>query len=303
MRIVPIVSTLVLVLFVFPCVAAAAETIPAPGAKAASNAAEAKDEVAGEHIGYRTTVVGEKDVRESDPVGSYNQPVWTTARRFPTTRVYVIPAGGAAIEYWFITEGGITSGSQPSYESRLELEIGLGKRLQFDAYLIFGQSGYAAPLSLAAEELELRYAFADWGVLWGNPTLFLEWIRQNAGPQKLEGKLLLGGDMTNQWFWGVNLVYERAMGGDSEGEYGISAGVSRVLVENSVSIGLEVKAAFADVQGARFDFVEKKFLAGPSLQWKPIRGVHIDLVPMAGVKIEDETDPFYTVYFIIGKDL
>src|SRR3954467_1130618 len=48
------------------------------------------------------TVVGEKqsDLREEDRVGSYAQPRWTATRRFPSTRVYVVPEGKLEFEYW-----------------------------------------------------------------------------------------------------------------------------------------------------------------------------------------------------------
>lgn len=280
----------------------ASDTVPAPASKAAAIAAEPGDDLL-DQPHFKTTVIGHKDIKESDPTGSYGQPVWTAKRRFPTTRVYVVPAGDMAIEYWLTTDGKLSGDSQPSYEQRLELEFGLGKRLQLDLYLIWGQDGAAGPINVTEQSIELRYALAGWGRLWGNPTLYLEWIRQNAGPQKMEGKILLGDQITAQWFWGLNLVYERTMGGDGGGEYALSAGVSRVVVENRVSLGIEVKAALADVQGARFDFVEKKLIAGPSLQIKPVPGVHIDLAPMAGVLVEAETGAIYAIYFIIGKDL
>src|SRR5436309_2798240 len=49
-------------------------------------------------------VVGQKpsDLREEDRVGSYGQPRWTATRRFPNTRVYVVPEGKIEGELWFI---------------------------------------------------------------------------------------------------------------------------------------------------------------------------------------------------------
>jgi hypothetical protein len=275
---------------------------PPPAAKAASKAEEAR--TAGEDDDRYTTVVGDKRFRDADPFGEYKQPVWSVTRRFPTTRVYVLPRGNVELEYWLTTQGKISGDSEPEYESQLEVEFGLGHRLQLDLYLVFGQKGHAAPLGLTNEKIELRYAFADWGVLWGNPTIYLEWIRQNEKPQKGEVKFLLGDQISQRWFWGFNLVYERVMGGEGEQEYAATAGVSYGAIDNYLGVGLEVRMIAADTQGARFDFVEKKFLAGPSVQWKPIRGVHLDLVPMFGVEMgEEETEPIYTVYFIIGKAL
>jgi len=164
-------------------VAFAAEKVPAPAQKAAGRAAEAKEQAGDEQ--YRTTVVG-KPERESDPVGEYAQPSWSTRRRFPTTRVYVLPKGGVNLDYWLVTEGRIAADSQPKYISKLEFEFGLGARLQTDFFLRFEQEGYAGPLKLAAEELELRWALADWGKLPGNPALHFEYIRNHEKPPVLE---------------------------------------------------------------------------------------------------------------------
>jgi hypothetical protein len=285
-----------------PVAAFGAETIPAPASRAASKASDAAEAGDGEDSRY-TTVVGDKRFKDSDPVGDYAQPVWTVTRRFPTTRVYVLPKGTVELEYWLTTQGQISDDSEPSYESQLEVEFGLGHRLQLDLYLVFGQGGYDAPLGITKEKIELRYAFADWGKLWGNPAVYLEWIRQHEKPQKGEVKLLLGDQISPRWFWGFNLVFERALGGESAQEYAATAGISCSAIDNYLGVGIEMRAVAEDVQGARFDFVEKKLLAGPSVQWKPVRGLHIDLVPMFGVEITDETEGVYTVYLIVGKDL
>src|SRR5262245_26788105 len=47
-------------------------------------------------------VVGEhpSDLREEDRVGTYAQPRWTATRRFPNTRIYVIPENQIEVEFW-----------------------------------------------------------------------------------------------------------------------------------------------------------------------------------------------------------
>ena len=44
---------------------------------------------------------------------------------------------------------------------------------------------------LDESKVELRWAFADWGKIWGNPTIYLEWKGEDAAPDHVEGKLLL----------------------------------------------------------------------------------------------------------------
>ena len=281
--------------------AVADDTLPAPGMESADRGSVSDDQ---EKPQQETITITGKRLPESELVGAYNQPVWTTTRRFPTTRVYVIPAGAVSFEYWFNPEGKFQSGAQASYESRYEVEFGLGKRFQFDLYLITDQEeGRYKPLNIGSEELELRWALADWGTLWGNPTLYASWSHQNSSPQNLEAKVLAGDQINPKLFWGANLVYERELGGKTKQEYAVSVGLAYVLVDGVFSAGLEGKITMAEEKGPSSDFTKKEFLFGPSLQLKPIYGIHIDLVPLFGAEIADKTYPMYSIFFIIGKEI
>lgn len=143
------------------------------------------------------TVVGEKsDLREEDRVGPYAQPRWTATRRFPSTRVYVVPEGKVEVEYWL----------RPTFEqdgnteirSLYEIEFGLPYRFQLDLYLRTDQDGDGSEM-LLGEQVEIRWALADWGQIWGNPTLYIEWVGLEERPDKVEAKLLLGGEITRGW--------------------------------------------------------------------------------------------------------
>jgi hypothetical protein len=286
------------------------DTVPSAGQEAAAEGQKKqkkkepgeKEQPAGPEDDGTIIIRGQRMLKDAELVGSYRQPMWTTARRFPSTRVYVLPAGNTTFEYWLITEGELESGNRAKFRSNYELELGLGAHLQLDLYLFTEQAEGYAPLDLAGEQIELRWAFADWGVIWGNPALYLEWVRRDEKPQKLEAKLLLGDLITPRLFWGLNLVYERELGGESEGEYALSFGLAYTLVDGILSLGLEGKVELVDVSGARFDFAKKELLFGPSLQIRPLPGVHLDLVPMFGVEIGEETEAVYAVYFIVGKE-
>ena len=258
---------------------------------------------------YHTTVVDH--AADADRVGAYQQPVWTTTRQFTTTRVYVLPKGEAEIEYWLHTKGDLKSGHGPAFESQLEFSYGLGARFQLDVYLAMEQEHYDSALKLAAEKIELRYAFADWGRLPGNPTLYLEWIRQHEGPMKAEGKLLFGGELTPRVFWGLNLVYESELGGEYEGEWAVSYGLAAVLKRRLVLFGFEAKLEGAHVQdGHTPRFADVSFVIGPSLAIKPGR-FHLLLVPLFGVKhvrgLEpgepNETKGVYSIWAVAGVTL
>lgn len=287
----------------FSCALAFAdEAMPLVGHKPIGKDDEArgqgKDSSSGEE---EITVLGQRIVRESETVGSYNQPFWTASRRFPTTRVYVMPAGSVTFEYWVRADGLLESGDRARFRNQYELEFGLGHRLQLDLYLETRQSSGYEPIAIKKEKIEMRWAFADWGVIPGNPALYLEWARASGEPQAIEAKILLGDSITPRLFWGFNLVYERKLGGESEGETAASFGVAYALVDGVFSIGLEGVVELVDVSGKRFDYKEKTFLAGPSLQIRPISGLHIDLLALAGAAIEEEAQAAYRVFFILGK--
>jgi hypothetical protein len=243
---------------------------------------------------YESVVRGA--ITDNDPIGDYGQPRWTGARLFPTTRVYILPANTVQMEYWLdvvMPFGGGSSfagqfpGGTPD-DSRLrnlyELEIGLGYHLQLDLYLRTEQQGYQGALQVESEKLELRWALADWGVIPGNPTLYFELSRFSGGPMTLETKVLLGGNLASRLHWGVNLVFERDLGGTPlYNQYGVTAGLSGAVVDRKFSLGVEVQVESTD--GGRDDrgnLSELWILGGPSIQWRPVPPLHIDLVALFG---------------------
>jgi len=291
-----------------PLAARAADPVPQPAESAKERHDEAKalpsdaPRAADEHARsweaapVLETQVHGRELKEEERIGDYAQPRWTARRRFPTTRVYVVPGGAAQFEYWLETKTPFDNPGDTRFRSLYEMEFGLGHRLQLDLYLETLQQG-PEQWHVSAEKAELRYAFADWGVLPGNPTLYLEWTRQSEGPHKGEVKLLLGDEIAPRWHWGANLVFERELGGASQGhEYALTGAVSYTVLDQKFSIGAEAQVELVDVRGHRFDFNGYEFLVGPSLQWRPLRQAHVDLVALFGVETErqDAESPFGT---------
>ncbi|MFM9028577.1 MAG: hypothetical protein ACKOQ6_11365, partial [Bacteroidota bacterium] len=127
-----------------------------------------------------------KKLIEMERVGDYNQPVWSTFRKFPTTRIYVqVPTGAAMYEKWMEIRD--YRGDKPTeIRMRDEFALGLGKRLELDLYLhtVHVSNGAASTFQWRAFSWELRYALADWGKIFGNPTLYFEYIYFNEDYDK-----------------------------------------------------------------------------------------------------------------------
>lgn len=220
-------------------------------------------------------------LREEDLIGSYGQPRWTATRRFPTTRVYVVPEGKMEVEYWLRTT--FKKDGTTAYRSLYEAEFGLPHRFQFDIYMRTDQSSDNGEI-YNSEQLELRYALADWGVLPGNPTLYIEWIRHDLREEanQIEPKLLFGGDICSRWHWGLNFVGEFQTGGDLEREYSVRGGLSYSVTDSKLAIGAETQASFTDTKEDRGHF-ETSVVVGPSVQYRPFPQMTVNVATLFGV--------------------
>ena len=245
-----------------------------------------------------TIVTGQQvsDLREEDRIGPYGQPEWTTHRRFPFTRVYVRPPGTFSFEYWVRPTIPKDSG-ETDVRTQYEFEIGLPGRWQMDLYLNQNKQGSTGEMK-NENAFELRYALADWGKLWGNPTLYGEYKSKDADVDVVEFKLLFGDELSTSWHWGTNLYLEREVGGAGENDYGITAGLSKTLDDQRFSLGAELKVEYIDLSASRGDY-EKVYLLGPSMQYRPTRHVHMDFAPLFGMGPES---PAMQALFVVGYE-
>jgi hypothetical protein len=232
--------------------------------------------------------------RDSDLIGSYGQPRWTSRRLFPTTRVYVLREGQFDFELWNRVK--IPREGSATVETQYEFEIGLPNRFQFDYYFVTEREGSGGETEISEQKYELRYALADWGVIPWNPTLYAEWVSASGGPDKIEARLLLGDEVAPGWRVGSNLLWEHEVSGDLTNEYELSLGVSRVIIDEKFALGGEMKAALTDVHGNRGDY-EQSLEIGPSIQWRPLPSMHIDVAPLIGIGNESRKAD---LFFVLG---
>ncbi|QQR90000.1 MAG: hypothetical protein IPJ88_17865 [Myxococcales bacterium] len=243
-------------------------------------------------------------VKELQLIGSYKQPRWTSFRRFANTRSYVRPAGTFAFEYWWENKTSLRDATDARNRSQFEVEFGLGYRLQLDVYLQTEQLGLDGSYQLQREKLELRYALADWGKIFLNPTLYFEVVRQRDAPVKLEGKLLLAEQFGQRWFFASNLVFERELGGGEAHEYQLTTALAYSMVDSRFSLGAEVKLEMVDAPGARFAFDAYEALAGPTLFWSPVDPMRVLFVALLGAEVENgQTTGLFEPTLIFGWEI
>lgn len=230
-------------------------------------------------------------LNEDKPVGTYGEPEWTHNRRFSNTRVYIQQdPWEMGVEQWFRVR--TYDHGQVTIRSQTEFEIGLPYRMQLDIYQNVLHDNTGGGWQQEEEAFELRYAFADWGAIPGNPTLYLEYTIANHGSDALEPKILLGDDFGKGWHWGLNLICEHLLWAERTTEWRVAGGISRTLIDSVLSVGIEGQWAHAD--GSK-----SEGLLGPSIQWRPTANTHLDLVALAGLT---NSGPNAECWLIFGFD-
>ena len=229
-------------------------------------------------------------------MGPYQQPEWTTERRFPTTRVYLQePPLEMGVEQW----DRIRDFKDGTVEHRFseEFELGLPHRFQLDVY----ETWKIEPHNTHQDEasVEIRYAFADWGRIPMNPTLYAEYTFGTADPDALEVKLLLGDEIGPAWHYGINAICEQGLWGSCATELALSAALGWTVIDRKLGVGVEGKYSNETEKGSRGD-PETSFLLGPSVQWRITPRTHFDLVPLFGLT---DDSPRMECWAVLGFDL
>lgn len=238
---------------------------------------------------------------EEAPVGATGRPEWTSARRFANTRVYLQrEPWEIGFEQWWRSRGNRDGTWEHKFQE--EIEIGLPYRMQFDLYVDWeaDQDGRSQYVDTA---FELRFAFADWGKIPLNPTLYAEYkvVDPESGPDAYEFKLLLGEQLAPRWHWGLNVAYEQEIGGSRTTEWQVNQGISYTVIDNVLSVGMEMKYVDESERGSRGE-PERKFLIGPSIQIRPTRNTHLDLVATWGTNEDAQNFEGFVVFGIdFGK--
>lgn len=235
---------------------------------------------------------------DSDRVGPYGQPQWTTQRPFSTTRVYVLPPGVMQVEQW-VRPTWEKDGTM-KYRYLEEYAIGLPHRFQLDVYERWNSEPINGQQIANHEgvQLELRWALADWDVIPLNPTLYIEWV-ERGGPQNkpnvYEAKLLLGDELGPRSFFGSNIVFEQETAGERTTEISWSNALGYTVIERKLMVGVEVVYTNESVAGAR-GAAANSLAIGPSLQYRPTNRTFVNVVSLFGCN----DDTYDTRMFIVA---
>jgi hypothetical protein len=232
---------------------------------------------------------------EEAPIGETGRPAWTSHRRFANTRVYIQKEPWeVGIEQWWRARDKRDGTWQNKFQE--EIEIGLPYRMQLDVYLDWEADEHRRARYVDTA-FELRWALADWGKIPLNPTLYGEYkvVDPANGPDVYEFKLLLGEQLAPRLHWGVNIAYEQEIGGARTTEWQVNQGFSYTVIDDVFSVGVEMKYVDESERGSRGQ-PERKFLIGPSVQFRPTKNTHIDLVATWGTNQDAQNFEGFVVF-------
>lgn len=243
---------------------------------------------------------------ESDRVGPAHQPEWTARRVFAETDVYVIPAGEIEFNQFYIFSHPQHGKTENLFES--ELEIGLPWRTQFDVEMNYGVRD--GKLSYDSTMIELPHALAEWGKIPLNPAIDVGWRFHGGGADSYLLRALFADQIGERFYYGVNLSFERQVGGELETSYELNAALNYRLIENRLSVGGQFVLEHETAQEKEFDAEDNEWetesvhatqvLLGPSLLYRPTRQLYVGLAPLFGLTHDS---PAVEAYFLLGIDL
>jgi hypothetical protein len=244
-------------------------------------------------------------ITAADDIDSaYGAPGAFSRSRFsPTTTAYVLPPW----HFYFgeIYEGDVFRHGFPDNLFTQELEMGLPYRFGIAAEGQFERFNGGGGMQTVS--LEGRYAFADWGKIPLNPTVFAEYkfgvgtIRheevmppagaageeEEGGPPKVpdayEVRLLLADEFFGRIEWAFNAFFEKENTGDRGREWGFaqSALTPVLLPHEKLKVGVEMQYKNFTVKDTRGN-PENIFVIGPTVAYRTSRSTRFDVSTLFG---------------------
>ncbi len=189
-------------------------------------------------------------------VQSYKEsPEHTQDRLFAGTRFWRLDPGRYEVETWWrMRQPRDDSGAEHLLQA--EIEIGLTPHIQLDLYEVL-QVLPGQPLAHEGNRIELRYSIArEYGAIWANPTIYLEWHPRHDAPDRAEVRVLLGGQIAGRLLGAVNFYYEQNVQTSTpegtDAEVGAQWAAGYGLLGNTLRLGAELKTGFDKHGGPKF---------------------------------------------------
>jgi hypothetical protein len=257
-------------------------------------------------------------VTGDDVNGAYGAPGAFSRSRFsPTTTAYVLPPW----HFYFgeIYEGDIARHGFPDHLFNQEIEMGLPYRFgiategQFER---FDGGGGMQTISI-----EGRYAFADWGKIPLNPTIFAEYkfgvgtirheevmppasaamAEEEAGaphvPSAYELRLMLADEFFGRVEWAFNAFFEKENTGDRGREFGFaqSALTPILLPREQLKVGAEMQYQNITIKDTRGDPTHS-FIIGPTVAYRTSKNTRLDVSSLFGCTEDSPAVKIFVVF-------
>ena len=246
-------------------------------------------------------------IRGEEVPSAYGAPPALSRSRFSNlVNAYVLPPW--AVFAGLIYQGDALRFNRPDHRFTQEIELGLPYR--FGVAIENQIETFRGTTQERTFSIEGRYAFADWGKIPLNPTIFAEvkfgigdilhdegppapagkgeaqafLNEHNPLPDAIEIRLLLAEEFFGKLEWALNGFFEQEVGGDRGREYGFaqSVMVPVLLSKERLKVGAEMQLTTFTDKGIRDD-PSYRFIIGPTVAWKPTANTRFDVSPLFGV--------------------
>ena len=119
----------------------------------------------------------------------------------------------------------------------------------------------------------------------------------NGDYNKIEPKLLLGGNINDYSIWGVNFIYEGQLANarEKDEELSVTASYSRIL-SNRISLGASYQYVTENEREEGEDNISEEHLLGPSLQFKLHDRAYLDVEPLIGLTKESKKSKTFIIF-------
>ncbi len=190
--------------------------------------------------------LGSPDYQTTINAPRFLSPLPTQIREFAASRFWKLDPGKYAVEIWWDEK--FYRNGEPSFSLlKLEFEIGLTPHIQLDIYQNFSVS--QGQWNVDGNQFEVRYAIAPkYNEISWNPVLYFEWYPRKNAQDRVEVRLLMGGDLGPTGLWAANVYaesnvdyFKASYAEGLDAELGATVSANWPVFKDIIRLGAEVK--------------------------------------------------------------